>query len=99
MSYLAAHTDVIATAAVSLEDLQALIGAASSAASAPTTGLAAAAADEVSTAIANLFAANGRECQAVIAQATAFQSEFTRAMAAGGLAYWRPKSPTPRRTR
>ena len=65
MSYLTVQPDLIATAAANLEEIRAAIGAASAAATAPTTGLAAAAADEVSEAIATLFGGYAREYQAV----------------------------------
>ncbi|OBK14158.1 PE family protein [Mycobacterium asiaticum] len=87
MSYVTVQPDLIATAAANLEEIRSVVTAAGAAATAPTTGLAAAAADEVSEALAALFGAYGRQCQAMIGQTTAFQAEFARIMAAGGLAY------------
>lgn len=54
---------------------------------APTTGLAAAAADEVSTALATLFGAYGQQFQAISAQVAAFHNEFTQRLAAAANAF------------
>lgn len=48
----------------------------------PTTQVLAAAADEVSAAIAELFGAHGQEFQALSAQASAFHDRFVRALSA-----------------
>lgn len=53
----------------------------------PTTEVAAAAADEVSSALAELFTANARAYHAVSAQAAQFHQEFVRALSAGASAY------------
>jgi hypothetical protein len=53
----------------------------------PTTGLASAAQDEVSVAIASLFGDFGREFQGLHAQARAFHAQFVRALNASAEAY------------
>ncbi|WP_191496942.1 outer membrane porin GjpA [Mycobacterium simulans] len=55
--------------------------------SGPTTGIAAAAADEVSIAIASMFGEFGEEFQALSSHAQAFHSQFVNAMNAGVGAY------------
>src|ERR1700737_3271067 len=53
----------------------------------PTTGLLAAAEDEVSAAIAALFSAHGRGYQALSAQAALFHDQFVQALNGAGSAY------------
>jgi len=60
---------------------------AKAAAAGPTTGLVAAAQDEVSTITAQLFGAYGREYQALLQQAAAFHNEFVATLGAAGNAY------------
>jgi PE-PPE domain/PE family len=87
MSYLISAPESLASAAADVENIRSAIGAAGSNAAAPTTGVVAAAGDEVSGAIANLFGAYGREYQELLAQAATFHSRFTQTLAAAGLAY------------
>jgi PE family len=63
------------------------LGAAHSAAAAPTTGVVAAAADEVSAAIASLFSSHALQFHALNAQAAAFHNEFTNLLNAGAASY------------
>ncbi len=56
-------------------------------AAAPTTNIASAASDEVSTAIAGLFGSHAEEFQQVSAQAAAFHEQFARNLAGGANAY------------
>jgi hypothetical protein len=63
------------------------ISAANAATAAPTTGLLAAGADEVSAAIAALFGAYGQAHQALSAQAAAFHQEFVQALTAAAGTY------------
>lgn len=88
MSYLAVAPDWLSSAAADLANIGSTLDAASAAAATPTTGLAAAAADEVSTAIATLFGGFGSEFQAVNAQISSFQQQFVQLMnsAAGSYA-------------
>ncbi|WRO43731.1 PE family protein PE33 [Mycobacterium canetti] len=62
-----------------LVGLGSTLGAATAAAAAQTTGIVAAAHDEVSAAIAALFSAHGQAYQAASAQAAAFHTRFIRA--------------------
>ncbi len=87
MSQLLIAPDSLATAATDVDEIAAAIHAASTAAAGPTSGVLAAAGDEVSTAITALFNDFGAEYQQVVRQANAFQSEFARALAAAGTAY------------
>ncbi|BBX98776.1 PE-PPE domain-containing protein [Mycobacterium lacus] len=87
MTYLMTQPQLVAEAAANVAGIRSAIDAASAAAAGPTTGLVAAAADEVSAATASLFGAYGQEYQAIIRQAAAFHEEFVRALAAAGIAY------------
>ncbi len=87
MSYVLTAPEALGTAATDLDDIGLAINAANAAAAGPTTGVPAAAGDEVSAAIAKLFGAYGQEYQAVVTQAAAFHNEFTQALAAAGSAY------------
>src|SRR5260370_19140520 len=82
-----AAPDALASAAANGENIGSAIRAAGANAAAPTTGLAAAAEDEVSAAIADLFGAYGQQYQALVSQAATFQSEFTQALTAAANAY------------
>ncbi|WP_373201919.1 PE family protein, partial [Mycobacterium marinum] len=63
------------------------VGAANTAAVGATTGVMAAADDEVSVAIAALFSGHGQAYQAISAQAAAFHDQFLRALTGAGGAY------------
>ncbi|AGZ51634.1 PE family protein [Mycobacterium kansasii] len=87
MSYLLTAPEMVSAAATDLDGIAAALYAANAAAAGPTTGLLAAAEDEVSRAVATLFGAFGQEYQAVVTHAAAFHTEFTRALAAAASAY------------
>ena len=87
MTNLVTQPDLMSTAAADLAEIRSAIGAASTTTAGPTTGLVAAAGDEISAAVAKLFSAYGQEARALIDQASAFHDEFTRVLAAGGFAY------------
>ncbi|MEQ0619693.1 PE family protein, partial [Mycobacterium tuberculosis] len=87
MSYVFAQPSVLAAAATDLAGIGSAINQATAAVAAPTTGLAAAAADEVSTALATLFGAYGQQFQAISAQVAAFHNEFTQRLAAAANAF------------
>jgi PE-PPE domain/PE family len=87
MSYLVAAPEMLASTAADVENLGSAISTAGANAAGPTTGVLAAAQDEVSATIANLFGTYGRQYQALIAQAAAFNNQFTQALAAAGSAY------------
>ena len=87
MPSLIAQPQLMATAAADVDEINSVIGAAKAAAAGPTTGLVAAARDEVSAAAAALFAGYGKECQALLKQAAAFHEEFAAALTAARSAY------------
>src|SRR5580693_782483 len=87
MSFVIAAPDVVQGAAQSLAGIRSSLAEATSAAAGPTTGIAAAAQDEVSVAIASLFGNFGREFQGVSAQAQGFHAQFVTAMNGGAAAY------------
>lgn len=87
MSHLLASPEALASTAAGVERIGTSIGAATANAAAPTTGMVAAAEDEVSAAIAKLFGAYGQQYQALLAQATIFHDEFTQALFAAGNGY------------
>jgi hypothetical protein len=87
MSHLFAAPETLASTAADVEGIGSAITSAGSTASAPTTGLLAAAEDEVSAAIANLFGVYGRQYQAALSTAATFHNQFAQALAAAGSAY------------
>ncbi|KAA1249791.1 PE-PPE domain-containing protein [Mycobacterium simiae] len=87
MAYMMTQPQVVSAAAANIAEIRSAIAEANAAAAGPTTGLVAAASDEVSAAIANLFGAYAREYQAVTRQAAAFHGQFVQALAAAGVAY------------
>jgi hypothetical protein len=72
MTSLITEPQLLKRAAKNVAELGSEIGEAKAAAAGPTTGVAAAAADEVSAATAKLFGGYAQEYQAVLAQAAAF---------------------------
>jgi len=87
MTYVIAEPQLMASVAAELEEIGAALNAANAAAAAPTSGLVAAAGDEVSAAIADVFGGFGQEYQALVAQIDAFQNQFQQTLAAAGIAY------------
>jgi PE-PPE domain-containing protein/PE family protein len=87
MSYLVAVPDVLASAATDVEGIGSSLTAATAAAAVPTTAVAAAGADEVSSAIAALFSSHAQAHQALSAEAAAFHAEFVRALTGAATAY------------
>ena len=87
MTDLLTEPQALASVATNIEELGSTITAANAAAASTISGLAPAAGDEVSEAIAKLFGAYGREYQAVAGLANAFHHEFTAALAAAGSNY------------
>ncbi|ORA12596.1 PE family protein [Mycobacterium asiaticum] len=87
MSYLLTVPESLAAAATDVDEIAAAIHAANAAAAGRTSGLLAAAGDEVSAAIAGFFNAFGDEYQTVVRQAALFQSEFNRALSDAARAY------------
>ncbi|ORA08484.1 PE family protein, partial [Mycobacterium angelicum] len=87
MTYVVVAPEMVAAAATDLANVGSTLSAANAAAAAPTMGVLAAGADEVSAAIAALFQAHGQAYQVLSAQAAAFQTKFEAALTAGANAY------------
>ncbi len=87
MTYVLTQPQVMMTAAADAAEIGSALSQAHAAAAGRITGVAAAAADEVSAATAKLFSAYARAYQAVTAQATAFHDAFTQALGAAANAY------------
>ena len=87
MSFVIAVPEAVTNAAANLASLGSTISTANAAAAAPTTGMLAAAGDEVSEAIAALFSQYASGYQALGAQAAAFHAELVRTLSAGAGAY------------
>src|SRR6516164_2926129 len=87
MSFVIAAPEFVTAAASDLASLGSTISSANAAAATPTTGVLAAAEDEVSAAIAALFSAHGQGFQALGAQAAAFHDQFVQALTAGAGSY------------
>jgi hypothetical protein len=88
MSFVTTQPELLAEAAGNLQGIGAGMVAGNAAAAAPTTGVAPAAADEVSALTAAQFAAHAEMYQAVCAQATAIHEMFvsTLGISAGSYA-------------
>lgn len=87
MSFVNVAVDAAKDAVAALESIGSGLNTARTAASGPTAGIAAAAQDEVSAAVAKLFGDFGREYQAVSAQAQAFHEAFARLLGASAGQY------------
>ncbi|OBI66336.1 PE-PPE domain-containing protein [Mycobacterium sp. E796] len=87
MSYLVAVPENLNSVATELAGIAEALNTAKASAAARTTGILAAAKDEVSAAIASLFSGQAQAFQAVSAQAAAFHQEFVRALSAAAGAY------------
>src|ERR1700758_2275123 len=87
MSSLIAVPELITTAATDLSNIGSTLSAATAPAAPPTTGVLAAAEDEVSAAIAAVFSAHGQGFQALGAQAAAFHDQFVQNLSGAGAAY------------
>ncbi|WP_263988525.1 PE family protein, partial [Mycobacterium conspicuum] len=84
MSFVVVAPDALAAAATDLENIGSALSAAHAAASAPTAGVLAAGADEVSAALASLFSGHARAYQALSTEAAAFHQQFVQSMTASG---------------
>src|ERR1700678_377791 len=87
MSFVIAAPELVQDAAQNLASIRSSLAQASSAAAGPTTGIAAAAQDEGSVAIASLFGNFGQEFQGLSAQAQGFHAQFVTAMHGSAAAY------------
>ena len=80
MSFVTTQPEVLTAAADHLRGIGAVMSAQNAAAAGPTTGIAPAAADEVSALTATHFAAHAQMYQAVVAQAAAIHEMFVNAL-------------------
>lgn len=87
MSVLVVAPESLVSAAADLEGIGSALHAAHVAAAIPTTGIAAAGADELSEAVAALFAGYGQQYQALAGQVAAFHDQFTRNLVADANSY------------
>ena len=87
MAYLTTQAQLLATAAADASEISSAISAARATAAGPTTGVVAAAEDEVSAITARMFGAYGQEYQALLQRAAAFHDQFVATLAAAGNAY------------
>jgi hypothetical protein len=87
MSFVIAQPELVQAAAQNLAGIRSALSEASAAAAGPTTGVLAAAQDEVSGAIAALFDSFGQEYQAISARAQTFHAQFVDLINAGAGAY------------
>lgn len=87
MSFVTATTELLQGATQDLAGIGSSLADAAATVSGPTTGIIAAAQDEVSSAIASAFDDFGRQFQAVSAQAQAFHSQFVSSLNASAGAY------------
>ncbi|MDP7723718.1 PE-PPE domain-containing protein [Mycobacterium sp. TY814] len=87
MSVLALTPEALASAATDLQSIRSALDEAQAAAASPTTTVLAAAADEVSDAVATLFTTFGQDFQVLSAVAGEFHQGFVRALNAGARSY------------
>jgi PE family len=86
-TFLIAAPQGLAAASADLSGIGEAIREATASAAPATTGIAAAAADEVSGAIARLFGSHAQAYQALGARAAHFQEQFVQALSAGAGSY------------
>lgn len=87
MSYVLATPEMVAAVANNLAQIGSTLSAANAAALAPTTGVLAAGADEVSAAVASLFSGHAQAYQTLGTQAAAFHERFIQALSTAAGAY------------
>ena len=87
MSFVIAAPEFVTAAASDLANVGSTITTANAAAAAPTTGVLAAGADEVSATVATLFGAHGQAYQAISAQTAAFHQQFVQLINSGAGSY------------
>src|SRR5260370_25966060 len=83
MSFVVAAPEALVTAASDLAGIGSTLGSAGAAAAAPTTGVVAAAADQVSEQVAALLSEHGLGYQQLSARLTAFHEQFVQTLSAG----------------
>lgn len=87
MSFVSVAPEVAATAATDLTSIGSAMSTANATAAAPTTEVMATAADEVSAALARLFAEYGQQYQALAGRVATSYEQFTRTVVASVNAY------------
>ncbi|ORA84606.1 PE family protein, partial [Mycobacterium intermedium] len=87
MSYVVAAPELLSAAAENLAALHSALGVANATAEPLVTNLVSAAADEVSTGIAKLFALHAAEYQAISVQASLFHGQFVQVLTGGAVVY------------
>jgi hypothetical protein len=87
MSYVVVVPELLSAAATNVAGIGSAVSAANAAAAVPTTQLLAAAADEVSAAVASLFTEHAAEYQALSAQVEAFHQQFVQSLTAAAGSY------------
>jgi len=87
VSFVVAAPEAVQAAAQGLAGIRSTLSEASAAAAGPTTGVVAAAEDQVSAAVAAIFGEFGQEYQVLNAQAQEFHQQFVNLMNAGAGAY------------
>ena len=87
MSFVTTAPEQVQAAAQNLAGIRSMLADASASVAAPTTGVVAAAGDEVSAAIAAMFGNFGQEYQFLSAQAEVFHAEFVNLLSTGAGAY------------
>jgi triacylglycerol lipase len=87
VSYVLALPETMSAAATNVASIGSVVATANRGVAGATTGVLAAAEDEVSVAIAALFSAYGRGHQALFSQAAAFHESFARALSGAAGAY------------
>ena len=87
MSFLLVAPEILDSAAADVSQIGSALGADNLAAALPTTQLTAAAADEVSTAIAAVFAAYAKEYQTAATLAATYHEQFVRELNAAATTY------------
>ncbi len=87
MSYVVALPEVMSAAATDVVSIGSVVATANQGVAGATTGIFAAAKDEVSAAIAALLSAHGQGYQAVSAQAAAFHERFVQTLTGAARAY------------
>ncbi len=87
MPGLSTQTEFVSAAAADVAKINSAISAAKSAAAFPTTNVLAAASDDVSAGVAQVFGSYAHDYQAILKQASSFHDKFAAALASAGKAY------------
>ena len=87
MSFVVAATEAVASAAQDLTNIGSTIDAASAVAGASTRGELAAAADQVSVAVGQMFSEHAEAYQGIRTQIADFHQQFVQNVSAAGQAY------------